>query len=120
MADQDKSMLSTFEAVFGNRLSMTDAPSSQFVTGGRILEVVSDLIKTYGCEYKDQIKEAAGNAFEAWIRPIDLPVVPNFIEKKVDDQLKKSLLNLIDSLFEECKKAEKSKDKDSKITVNAE
>ena len=73
-----------FESLFGSELSQTDEPTNQFVTAGRLVDIVSNAIKSYGCEHRDAIIGAITPVYNRFVRPY---AIPDFIDTLILSQL---------------------------------
>ncbi len=49
---------------------------------------------------KDVVLAAASKAFDDYVAPFDIPMVPNFVEPYVDAQLKSLFLATVDRLYD--------------------
>ena len=64
----------------------------------RIVDIALRLLQEHGCQYRHDLVAAAKNAYDTFVRPIDLPGVPNLvIEPKVDDMLCQALVMILET-----------------------
>jgi metal-dependent HD superfamily phosphatase/phosphodiesterase len=88
----------TQEEVFqeiASQLDETDNPETQFSTANRLVKIVKSLIQRHGCPHREVIIASALQAYEQYVRPIDLPGIPNTVEPMVDSAVRNVLENTL-------------------------
>jgi len=67
---------------------------------GQLIDWLSDLASGLADDLdinKADVLAAVESFYNAVIRPLDLPYIPNFVEKTVDDFILKAILQVIDN-----------------------
>lgn len=91
----------TFGALIDQRLQGRRF-NNQAEGAGELLDAVTDLLREWRTKLpgKEEILTAVGNAYDTFIAPIDIRMVPNIIEPMVDAMLRKYLLSAVDALYD--------------------
>jgi len=69
--------------------------NSPYVLADRLSTLGSGLVQEHGCEHLDVIVEAVELAYDTYVKPIDIPGVPESIEGIIDASIKQGLAALI-------------------------
>ena len=71
--------------------AMGQQPGDPWGISAWLVDTAYDMLQELGIDSVDEIVEAAEELFDRFIRPIDLPGIPNFIEPAVDRALKSAI-----------------------------
>ena len=73
---------------------------SPFDLAHRLIQWATEMIGDIGCDRQGEIVTATKELYDKFIRPIDLPGIPNFVvEPYVDDLLCRVVLMTIEAAF---------------------
>ena len=84
MAEISVSDLAVFQGFDGN----------QFAASGKLLDRLKELLSGIvgPMPSRESVLEAVGQAYDAFVAPIDIPGVPNLIEPRIDAMLRVAVL----------------------------
>lgn len=72
---------------------------SQFGATDKLLDVIKHQLAGV-LPAKDLVLKAAGDAYDKYVAPIDIPFVPNLIEPMVDAQLRSLFLGAVGRMYD--------------------
>jgi hypothetical protein len=73
-------------------------PGDPFNVGSQVLKNIISYVREVGCDTydRDSIEPAVRQLFNDYIRPIDIPGIPNLIiEPRIDDMLENALVKIV-------------------------
>lgn len=71
------------------------AAETHFERAGQILKGVVKFIINEGCQYADKAEPVTRQLFNQYVRPLDIPGVPNLVEPQLDDALEELLVKAV-------------------------
>jgi len=69
--------------------------NSPYVLADRLSTLGSGLVTEHGCEHIDAIVEAVEIAYDRYVKPLDIPGIPESIEGVIDETIKQGLAALV-------------------------
>lgn len=80
-----------------------DFKGNQLAAGGALIDKIRDVLSTLSIALppKEDFLAQVGNAYDAYVKPIDLPYVPNFVEPWVDSVLKGVVLQQASGIYDQ-------------------
>ena len=80
-----------------------DFGGNQFLAAGSLLEKVKEWLKSVAgpLPTKEIVLKVVGEAYDAFVAPIDIPGIPNLIEPRIDAMLRVAVLVAVGKLYDQ-------------------
>ena len=78
-----------------------EARGNPWEVAGRLFALAKEkLLEAINLPPRDEVLKAAGDAFDKYVAPLDVPLVPNFLEPTFDAMMRDAFIDSVGKLYD--------------------